>query len=46
MGFECQGAVRTGLISPPSGGSIGPFHPEVIWPKENKNAADAAFNVF
>jgi len=45
-GFIVLFAVRTGMISPPSGGSIGPFHPEVIWPNENKNAADAAFNVF
>ncbi|MBK7713276.1 MAG: hypothetical protein IPJ37_21780 [Bacteroidales bacterium] len=26
--------------------SVGPFHPEVIWPNKNKNAAVAAFCVF
>jgi hypothetical protein len=36
-------AVLTGLISL---WSIGPFHPEVIWANENKNAARAAFAVF
>jgi hypothetical protein len=36
-------AVRTGMISLRS---IGPFHPEVIWSDENKNAAVAAFSVF
>jgi hypothetical protein len=27
-------------------GFAGPFHPEVTWPNKNKNAADAAFDVF
>jgi hypothetical protein len=43
MGYRVMWAVWTGMISLRS---IGPFHPEVIWPNENKNAADAAFNVF
>jgi len=34
------------MISPPGGGSIGPFHPEVIWPNEKENAAAAALTYF
>jgi hypothetical protein len=39
-------AVRTGMINPPPGGLIIPFHPEVTWARENKMLLGAALIVF
>jgi len=38
-------AVRTGLISPPFGGSIGPY-PSLVTLQEKQNDAGASLNVF